>query len=424
MELAQVKAGQKSQMTQKPLMANGFSEVNSEEFLLALSKVLLASENTLEISCGNSIEAGEINEDSEELAEMIAGVFNLPNMAANPAIENTITGGAGSDAKTITEALKNTAEFSVEPVNLENGKQIDLLPAGRISEADPMSFDEDSDIILSDTLRSYIAEAEKEPLGGNKHNENLVSFKSDATNNKLTHGINTGELELEGFEKDYGSFTKGETKIEQAIEQQATERFSSESLKAERSDRDSELKFMDSSHLRMTASTTAVANSKVSVQVSEASLPKENIQIVNDTIIELVETTTEGEASILKVKLYPEELGTVDIALKMEKGKLTASILVESDQIKSMLDKSINELKENLLKQNLQLEKIDIDLNFESSQHKGFKGAFHEGFNQNQHHMKGKQLLQYHTGLKSLPTSSLPQRDPGMYRAVGVSILA
>lgn len=99
------------------------------------------------------------------------------------------------------------------------------------------------------------------------------------------------------------------------------------------------------------------------VSAKESVRPDENLQKVNDTIIKLMETTKQGNVSEMKVKLYPEELGSVDVTLRMENGKMIAKILVDNEQVKQLFANKINELSNNLEKQNISIDKIQIDVN-------------------------------------------------------------
>lgn len=122
-------------------------------------------------------------------------------------------------------------------------------------------------------------------------------------------------------------------------------------------------------------------NSKISIE--DPVLFVDNIQAVNDSIIELVETNTIGDSSIMKVRLNPEELGTVNITLKMEEGKLVAKILVDSDYVKQLFAGKINELSEGLSRQNINIEKIQIDLNTNLDHNLNSNSNAGRDFNQN-----------------------------------------
>lgn len=122
---------------------------------------------------------------------------------------------------------------------------------------------------------------------------------------------------------------------------------------------------------------------------------RDNIQNISNSIIKLVETTTEGSTSVMKVQLYPEDLGTVDVILKMDEGKITAKIIVESDHIKQMFNNKINELSENMIKQNIQVDKMEIELNT-TQNYLNSQSDFSEGFNrESRNHFKRSQMINF-----------------------------
>lgn len=113
------------------------------------------------------------------------------------------------------------------------------------------------------------------------------------------------------------------------------------------------------------------ANRKVNVTNEIIQQPKvissENIENINNSIIQLMETTTEGNTNVMKVQLYPEELGAVNITLKMEDGKLIAKIFVDDNYVKQLFAGKIEQLNHNLIKQNINVEEIFVELNSNSN---------------------------------------------------------
>ena len=89
----------------------------------------------------------------------------------------------------------------------------------------------------------------------------------------------------------------------------------------------------------------------------------DNMQNINDSIIKLMETTREGNTNVMKVQLYPEELGAVNITLTLEEGKLIAKILVENEHVKQLFTGKIELLSNTLGKQNINMESIMVELN-------------------------------------------------------------
>lgn len=101
---------------------------------------------------------------------------------------------------------------------------------------------------------------------------------------------------------------------------------------------------------------------KLEVQGPVLKTNQDNISKVQDAMVKLFETSTEGQTSSMKISLHPETLGKVDIGLKMEGGKLTASILVENNQVRDLFTSKLGELNQSLAKQNLVIEKIHVEV--------------------------------------------------------------
>ena len=114
-------------------------------------------------------------------------------------------------------------------------------------------------------------------------------------------------------------------------------------------------------------------------------LQKENTQNIGETIIQLMETTTEGQTSVMKVQLYPEELGTVNVVLKMDKGKISTKILVDNDQIKQLFAAKVGEISENLFKQNINMDRVEVKLNLSAMGNENSYFDSNESPNKNNH---------------------------------------
>lgn len=99
-----------------------------------------------------------------------------------------------------------------------------------------------------------------------------------------------------------------------------------------------------------------------SKEIKPPVLSQENMDIFNDSIIELIQLREEGDASIMNVKLIPRELGSIDISLKMEQGKIVAKIFVENEEMKQLFASSVKSLSQNLQRQDIAIEEIQIDL--------------------------------------------------------------
>lgn len=98
------------------------------------------------------------------------------------------------------------------------------------------------------------------------------------------------------------------------------------------------------------------------INFQDQSIITENIERVSESIIKLMEVNTQGDTQVMKVKLYPEDLGNVDITLRMEEGKLVANILVDNESAKQLFINNIQELNQNLVKQNIHIGDMNVDL--------------------------------------------------------------
>lgn len=120
-----------------------------------------------------------------------------------------------------------------------------------------------------------------------------------------------------------------------------------------------------------------IIDSHLNVEPVNENMMSENLKRISDSIIKSMETIAEPGKSIMKVKLIPEELGSVDITLKVEGGRLSANITVESSHVKQMLTDRLNELNSNLIRQNLNIGEIHIDLSGSSNQRFGQNNKYH-----------------------------------------------
>lgn len=110
-------------------------------------------------------------------------------------------------------------------------------------------------------------------------------------------------------------------------------------------------------------------------------LGQENIRNIVGSLVESMEITNLEGSNLMEVQLYPQELGSVNIELKLEEGKLLAKILVDNDGIKSLFVNSLGELNTNLRHHDVNIENLEIGVN-ESIQN-GLESNLNAGSNSN-----------------------------------------
>ncbi len=128
-------------------------------------------------------------------------------------------------------------------------------------------------------------------------------------------------------------------------------------------------------HLESSTSVERMSNGVTNSSL-ESILPSEidfgeNVQRVSDTLMDMIDLNVGDKGESMRVKLYPEELGHIDLILKMEDGKLVAKILVASEQVREMFNSQLNQLSQKLISQDINVERLDVDLNFNSYNESG-----------------------------------------------------
>ncbi|PZX07864.1 flagellar hook-length control protein FliK [Psychrobacillus insolitus] len=91
-----------------------------------------------------------------------------------------------------------------------------------------------------------------------------------------------------------------------------------------------------------------------------------------------------GGANRLVIKLYPEHLGTIRIELIQKDGMLTARMLASTALGKEMLDSQSGQLKQGLMNQNIQVERLEITQALQDTSRQDRNQAFNESFKQQQ----------------------------------------
>lgn len=115
-----------------------------------------------------------------------------------------------------------------------------------------------------------------------------------------------------------------------------------------------------------------IQNSFSGLDKIENSLSSQNLQNIEDSMIEFMKVSKEGDTSVMKVRLYPEELGSIDVSLKLSEGKLIADIIVESEKIKALFLNSSSILNKALAEQNIPIKNINISVNDGLNSFEGF----------------------------------------------------
>ncbi|MER2132932.1 MAG: flagellar hook-length control protein FliK, partial [Carnobacterium inhibens] len=87
------------------------------------------------------------------------------------------------------------------------------------------------------------------------------------------------------------------------------------------------------------------------------------VQMVNDVLLEQVETVSSGKQSVARVSLNPERMGNINIRVEMIDNVLVTKIVVDNLETRELLTTGMHQLTDNLDRQNIRLSELTIQLN-------------------------------------------------------------
>lgn len=113
----------------------------------------------------------------------------------------------------------------------------------------------------------------------------------------------------------------------------------------------------------------------------EKGVVQKNFNITAREIMHKAQSLSDGKSTTLKVKLYPEDLGEMEITLSMEHGKLSGKILVETKEVSQVFNDKLNELNQVLKENNINVAKFEVGIGAGQQQN----GGEQQGQGQMQH---------------------------------------
>lgn len=141
---------------------------------------------------------------------------------------------------------------------------------------------------------------------------------------------------------------------------------------------------------------SSITKNPQGITKEEIAFQKANINEIVSVIKKEAEFISDGKNHQFKLSLKPENLGELDILLDVKDGKLSAKFLVETDKVKELIKTSLPVLQENLVKQNIVVEKADVTLtNFSENSGFQFSGDLSQRQQQSKFLKSGKLSQQY-----------------------------
>ncbi|WP_066507319.1 flagellar hook-length control protein FliK [Abyssisolibacter fermentans] len=109
-------------------------------------------------------------------------------------------------------------------------------------------------------------------------------------------------------------------------------------------------------------------NTVIDQQVKTDSALVRNIDYKNilEQVTKSTTTIINEKQSMVNIKLKPESLGNMTLKIVVEEGKVVAEAVVENQAVKNILISNMDELKENLSGQGLDIQKLDVSVGKDS----------------------------------------------------------
>lgn len=335
-------------------------------------------------------EAGDITGSiSQELAKGESEMA-LESLVARPmggGLEDIETEAAKANFNLNLEEVKNNLSKALGKESLEVPLRAPVPKEGlEVLEGEPKEIS-DKELVEEGLMAALSKEANKadgENISekASLKEQDLVNISKGSATNKDEKGLKT---KIESDFKDVLSIKKEnldpilkdelETIVEDSKGSHSMKKdgveIVSKDIKAEETVED-----LDPSKINLEANIVLdrMQNSIAGLRKEDEIISLENLQRAEDSMIKFIKVSKEGDTSVMKVKLYPEELGSIDISLKFQNGKLIADIMVESEKVKVMFLNNSQILNKSLLEQDIPLKNINISLNEKFDNFGNFSG--------------------------------------------------
>lgn len=386
---------------------NSRNESKSDEFSKVLSKEFSKEDKVNLSKERKSLESEDDNKPKTDILESLIGMLNVPlgeGLESEDISLELDSGLVGENSLTIEGISMNLVDFKSITIG-----DITLNPEEALYFDVDMSSEEATPIING---TNNIAEELVQVVSKDEKFDGLISdsvvlddsFKIEDSSNKDSTNMEFANI------RNLNEAIPTENKSEMTFEENPEKELET-SIKVEP---EKEPDLVENKGINYSENSTIKEFNKVNVEVKPEAqrqvLSNDNLQRVNDAIIQQIETTTKDGSSVMKVKLYPENLGTVDVTVSMEEGKLVAKIIVDNEHAKGLFAGKLSELSESLVKQNIQVEKINIDLNLNSNSNPENKQGFdlnqQGNFNNNRGSKYRNQVKMYNSKVENLATDS------------------
>lgn len=279
-----------------------------------------------------------------------------------------------------TEKIKLNIK-DVENVEIQNSNELEKISQNLVEDKSDPFMQESDAIELKDVddLGNYGLEEEIEQL---KVEVNKEDVSEEEVSKKDVNKAGTSKLE--DVEKELGKDVEDKDFIAQNVSKDLTEENSFEEkdkgfsktkedkvkVKDFRSKNDVEgiEKFIKEEELKL--------DSSLKIKDVDNIRQFENIDVdqmdILNQVTEKLEVSLFDNKSEMVIKLKPNDLGNVTVKITIENGVMNAKFLAESEKVKETLESNLNNLKESLKEQGLNVQDLNVSVDNGRSQNHNF----------------------------------------------------
>jgi len=207
--------------------------------------------------------------------------------------------------------------------------------------------------------------------------ETLISSLSELNN--VANNLNTNLIQ-----SDIVGLEKNEKNSEDLLVQENSEasdiELNNENISTELSDAEANLSSNNGSNNSFSKSmqnviiNTDIQSNSFSTDVNDFGIEQSSLQkyvtlnknSIFEQLVDKIKVDSLKNSDEVKIKLKPEILGEMTIKIVLEKGTVTARVMVENYQIKQLLESNVDQLKENFKNEGLNFQALDVSVNKDS----------------------------------------------------------
>ena len=301
-----------------------------------------------------------------QLSYLIQGNPSLQIKNSVPSLKSSVDTEAAGTLLTPTGSLK----FQETPLNPWTMESIEAQEPVKIEENSAYKAETSALVQLQkgipQELKETLTKADSDDVTETKFKDLQPEMESKRA--PIIASENRSELEPQKFEGNTFN-SKVLPKIEESLEKIDLAFPSGEAKGKEASSHSQKKSQVESmENLPSTIKANGIPKLQITSPPEVTRVESENLEVVTKEIIQQMETLTDGNKTMIRVKLHPEEMGEMEISLSMEEGRLTGKILVGNKEIQQIFTDKLHELNQTLKENRIDVASFEVKISSDQNQ--------------------------------------------------------